>query len=57
MTRVEYHREQAALCREMARQISNPQDVQRLMQLASGHDSKAEAVERRSALEAQLDPD
>jgi hypothetical protein len=43
-----YFRDQAALCLEIARHISDPQAVEKLRASAARHLSKAEAVEKRS---------
>jgi hypothetical protein len=43
-----YFRDQAALCLEIARHISDPQAVENLRASAARHLSKAEAVEKRS---------
>jgi hypothetical protein len=43
-----YFRDQAALCLEIARHISDPQAVENLRASAARHLSKADAVEKRS---------
>ena len=45
MARVPYCREHARLCRELADQISNPQDAQRLRTMAFRYDTEADALE------------
>jgi hypothetical protein len=42
-----YFRDQAALCLEIARHISDPQAVENLRASAARHLSKADAVEKR----------
>jgi hypothetical protein len=43
-----YFRDQAALCLEIARHISDPQAVENLRASAARHLSKADVVEKRS---------
>jgi hypothetical protein len=45
MSRATYCRGQARLCRELAAQLSVPQDVARLRQMADRYDAEADALE------------
>lgn len=45
MSRATYCRDQARLCRELAAQISVPQDRDSLRQMADRYDAEAEALE------------
>jgi hypothetical protein len=50
MSRAVYCREQARLCRELAFQLSNPRDTERLELMAQNYDAEAERVDAPQAL-------
>jgi hypothetical protein len=51
-----YFRDQAALCLEIARHISDPQAVENLRTRAAGHLVKADDAEKRSAGHRPISP-
>lgn len=44
MSRAEYCRQQAQLCREMATQLSNRSDVTRLSEVAQNYEAEADRI-------------
>ena len=49
MSKATYCLDQARLCRDLARQLSNPDDMLRLKQIADRYDAHANALNARSS--------
>jgi len=55
MSREAYCREQAALCRDMAKQIGNRSDAQHLRDTAASYEAEAKSLEARQG-QSRLEP-